>query len=177
MCHLQWIAHTPGSFFRIHCFYCFIVIFSNTDFLRTFSFIFIFLLAPEEGLFSNRNVRQICLNIYFLFYSFVYFFIVMRKGSVCRFIFLYKLLFYCSRSTSGRSGTTHWFVAVDLLIFYIFWYLSSSYIYFQNATSMRHASKTRVELFLISQSCRDLTRYEARYENTTTTTTTTKTNK
>ena len=26
---------------------------------------------------------------------------------------------YWFRSTSGRSGTTHWFVAVDLLIFYI----------------------------------------------------------
>ena len=44
-------------------------------------------------------------------------------------------------------------------------------LYFQYATSLRHASKTRVELFLLSQSCRDLTRYEARYENTTTTTT------
>ena len=44
-------------------------------------------------------------------------------------------------------------------------------LYFQYATSLRHASKTRVELFLLSQSCRDLTRYEAWYENTTTTTT------
>ena len=33
----------------------------------------------------------------------------------------YKLLFYWSRSTTGISGSTHWFVAVDLLIFYIFW--------------------------------------------------------
>ena len=40
--------------------------------------------------------------------------------SVCRFIFFYKLLLYWSRSTTGRSGTTHWFVAVDLLTFYIF---------------------------------------------------------
>ena len=35
-----------------------------------------FFLAPE-GLTSNRNVGQICLNIYFLFYSFVYFFIAL----------------------------------------------------------------------------------------------------
>ena len=32
-------------------------------------------------------------------------------------------------STTGRSGTTHWFVAVDLLIFYIFWY---QLIYFRD---------------------------------------------
>ena len=35
---------------------------------RNFSFILIFLLAPE-GLFSNRNIGQVC--TYFLFYSFV----------------------------------------------------------------------------------------------------------
>ena len=34
---------------------------------------------------------QVCLNIYiFLFYSFVYFFIALPLGSVCRFIFFYK---------------------------------------------------------------------------------------
>ena len=56
----------------------------------------------------------------------VYFFIALPWGSVCRFIFFYK--FNCSdpqRSTTGRSGTTHWFVAVDLLTFYIFWNLST----------------------------------------------------
>ena len=45
---------------------------------RTFIFISIFL-APEEGLSSNRNIGQ-----------FVYFFIALPQGSVCRFIFFYK---------------------------------------------------------------------------------------
>ena len=43
--------------------------------------IVIFLLAPEESLFSNRNIVQICLNIYIyiyvLFYSLVHFLIVL----------------------------------------------------------------------------------------------------
>ena len=56
----------------------------------------------------------------------------------------------------------------DILYILVFFFK----LYFQYATSMRHASKTHVELlFLLSWSCRDLTRYEARYENTTTTTT------
>ena len=79
MCHLQWITHIPGSFFRIHCFYCFIVIFSNTDFLRTFSFIFKFLLTPKEGLFSTRNIVQICLNIYIFC-----FILLFTSSSSCR---------------------------------------------------------------------------------------------
>ena len=33
--------------------------------------------------------------------------------------FLTASQLYWSRSTTGRSGTTHWFVAVDFLIFYI----------------------------------------------------------
>ena len=33
--------------------------------------------------------------------------------------FLTASQLYWSRSTTGRSGTTHWFVAVDLVIFYI----------------------------------------------------------
>ena len=32
----------------------------------------------------------------------------------------YQLLLYWSRSTTGRSGTTRWFVAVDLLIYYFY---------------------------------------------------------
>ena len=35
---------------------------------------------------SDRNIGQIRLNIHFLFYSFVYFFIYLPLGSVCRFI-------------------------------------------------------------------------------------------
>ena len=59
----------------------------------------------------------------------------------------------------------------DILYILVFFFK----LYFQYATSMRHASKTHVELlFLLSWSCRDLTRYEARYENTTTTTITNK---
>ena len=52
------------------------------------------------------------LKYIFLFYSFLYFFIALP---------FHTLLSHWSRSTAGRSGTTHWFVAVDLLIFYIFW--------------------------------------------------------
>ena len=39
---------------------------------------FSFLLAPEEGLFSKRKYWAICLNVYFLFYSFV------TSSSPCR---------------------------------------------------------------------------------------------
>ena len=33
---------------------------------------------------------------------------------------VYQLLLYWSRSTTGRSGTTRWFVAVDVLIYYFY---------------------------------------------------------
>ena len=60
--------------------------------LRTFSFIFILLLAPEEGLlfFWNRNIGEFVEIYIFLFYSFVYFFIALPWLSVCRCIFFYK---------------------------------------------------------------------------------------
>ena len=66
---------------------------------RTFSFILIFLLAPDEGLFSNRNIGQICLNIYFCFI------ILFTSSSPSRFIFFYTLLLYWSRSTAGMGDT------------------------------------------------------------------------
>ena len=37
--------------------------------------------------------------------------------------FLTASRLYWSRSTTGRSGTTQWFVAVDLLIFYILFFV------------------------------------------------------
>ena len=43
---------------------------------------------------SNQNIGQICLNIYFLFFSFVYFFIALPYGSVCQFIF--STSYYCT---------------------------------------------------------------------------------
>ena len=76
-------------------------------------------LTPGEGLFSNRNIGQICFNIYFLFYSFVYFSIALPLRITLPFYIFCKLLLYKSRYTTGRSGTTLRFVAVDLLMFYI----------------------------------------------------------
>lgn len=55
-----------------------------------------------------------------LFYSFVFFFTALPQGSVCRLIFFYQ--FNCTDpglQLGDRAGTTHWFVAVDLLIFYM----------------------------------------------------------
>ena len=52
------------------------------------SFIFIFLLALEEGLFSNRNIRQI-LKIY-MFYFFVYSFIASPSTSLIVLIQVYN---------------------------------------------------------------------------------------
>ena len=60
-------------------------------YVTTFSFIFIFPLVPEEGLFSNRNIGQlVCI---FLFYSFVYFLIALPLGSVykCNVIVLIQV--------------------------------------------------------------------------------------
>ena len=94
----------------------------------------------EQGLFSNRNIGAICLNIYFLL-STSSSGLAVRMS--CRFIYFHK--FNCTdlglqlgdpasgiwhlasgiwHLASGiwhlASGTTHWFVAVSLLIFYIF---------------------------------------------------------
>ena len=51
------------------------------------------------------------------------YFLLITSSSFCRndqfdisYIFFIP---YWSRSTTGRSGTTHWFVAVDFLTFYI----------------------------------------------------------
>ena len=73
---------------------------------------------------SNRNIGQICLNIYI----FVLFFCLLlhHLAVSIRFPFyiFYRLLLYWSRSTTGWSGTTQRFVAVDLTIFNsIFWYV------------------------------------------------------
>ena len=46
----------------------------------TFSFIFLFLLAPEEGLLSNRNIGQFVEYIYFLSYCYFYFFIACEQA-------------------------------------------------------------------------------------------------
>ena len=53
-----------------------------------------FFLGPE-GLSFNRNIGQICLNVYFLFYSFVYFSSPCREDQLAVFFFnffLYGLL-------------------------------------------------------------------------------------
>ena len=50
----------------------------QTSFLFEFWLhVFFFLLAPEEGLSFKPKYWQICLNIYFLFYSFVHLFIAL----------------------------------------------------------------------------------------------------
>ena len=46
-------------------------------FCLSFGFTFFFLLAPEEGLSFKPKYWQICLNVYFLFYSFVHLFIAL----------------------------------------------------------------------------------------------------
>ena len=56
-------------------------------------------MAPDEGLFSNRNIGQICLNIHFCFI------ILFTSSSPSRFIFFYTLLLYWSRSTAGMGDT------------------------------------------------------------------------
>ena len=45
-----------------------------------------FFLGPE-GLSFNRNIGQICLNVYFLFYSFVYFSSPCRKDQLAVYFF------------------------------------------------------------------------------------------
>ena len=45
-----------------------------------------FFLGPE-GLSFNRNIGQICLNVYFLFYSFVYFSSPCREDQLAVFFF------------------------------------------------------------------------------------------
>ena len=47
-----------------------------------------FFLGPE-GLSFNRNIGQICLNVYFLFYSFVYFSSPCREDQLAVFFFNY----------------------------------------------------------------------------------------
>lgn len=77
----------------------------------------------EQGLFSNRNIGRLFKYIYFLLYSFVYFFIRPRRKDQLPFHIFLQVQLHWSRSTTRRSNITHWFVAVALLTFYIFWYL------------------------------------------------------
>ena len=42
---------------------------------------------PGTGLSFNRNIGQICLNVYFLFYSFVYFSSPCREDQLAVFFF------------------------------------------------------------------------------------------
>ena len=75
--------------------------------IQTFSFISIFLLAPEKGLFSNRNIGH-----FLEIYIFLFFFFCL--GTVCHFIFSTSLIVLIQ---VYNSLYTHWFVAVVLLTF------------------------------------------------------------
>ena len=81
-----------------------------------------FSFSPEEGLFSKRNIGQICLSIQLCIFFVVLFCLLLHclalRISLPLYIF-YELLLYWSRPTTGRSGSTQRFVAVDLPIFYI----------------------------------------------------------
>ena len=74
--------------------------------------------------FSNRNIGQIGLNIYFLFYFLVYFFIALPQGSVCRFIFstsYYTALVYNweVRPVNGLSLWTCWYFILAHILIYL----------------------------------------------------------
>ena len=77
--------------------------------LRTFSFIFILLLAPEEGLlfFLKPKYWAVCLDIYF----FVLFFCLLLHRlaviiSLPLHIFLQKILTHTAFPTKGKWSTT-----------------------------------------------------------------------
>ena len=73
--------------------------------------------SSKHIVWKLNKYRVICLNTYFC----VLFFCLLLHRLAVRIslpfhIFL-QVELYLSRSTTGRSGTTHWFVAVDLLTF------------------------------------------------------------
>ena len=63
-----------------------------------------------------------------------------RKDQFTFFMIFYKLLLYLSRSTTGRSGTTQRFVAVDLLIYIYIYFLLDLCVY--RKTVVRGESRT-----------------------------------
>ena len=87
----------------------------------------------KAGVFKNlysgerfwKDVFSMTVSIYIFFLLFFCLHLHRLAASIrLPFYIFYKLLLYWSRSTTGWSGTTQRFVAVDLTIFNsIFWYV------------------------------------------------------